>query len=90
MGEFFRFISDFMDSVFGGWRGKVALVSFGMATSFLATWGMLQIHLPSGPQELWRTERFWFVITPFTLLAGYTLITNLRKETLPFNRKAND
>jgi hypothetical protein len=88
--DFFRFLSDFIDSVFFGWRGKLALISFGVALSFLAIWGMVQSHLPSEPRGLWRTERFWFVITPFTLLAGYTLISNLRKEKSPVKKQADD
>ena len=80
MGEFFEFLSDIIDSVFGGWRGKVGLISLGVATSFLAIWGAFQNTLPAGPQELWRTERFWFVITPCTLLAAYISVTNRRKE----------
>lgn len=79
MEEIFGFLSDFADSAFSGWRGKVGLVSFGVAISFVAILAHSQRYLPTGPQELWRTERFWFVITPCTLLAGYLLITNCRK-----------
>ena len=62
MGEFFRFLSDFIDSVFSGWRGKVGLIAFGMATSFLAIWATLQLLLSRNQQDPPLTDRCWLVI----------------------------
>jgi hypothetical protein len=76
MRDFFRFLSDFIDSIFYGWRGKIGLISLGMALSFLGMWvaaEVLQSRSDVGPP---LRGRFFLVIATSTLLAWYAVLTN--------------
>ena len=80
MRDLFRFLNDFMDSFFGGWRGRLGLCALMSALILLALWG--HEHVPRGVLEGYTLRRWWEwwgSIIPLTFVAAALLLTNLRK-----------
>ena len=78
MGEFFRLLSDVVDSVFRGWLGRAALIAFSTALLLLGLWGLEQSHPSPEIVDAYDRWRWWNSIIPLTAISITLLLINPR------------
>ena len=88
MIEFGKFLIDYIDSAFEGWRGRIWTISLVAALSLLAVWAAVEVY-PSAYSGPPRTGRLLCVISTFTLI-GCCAILWPRKKSKPSAKPAPD